>query len=151
MYGGYTFQVSYEFLIYLIKGASKYGVTRTNIQPYSTSNCLISEVLSNEFKTYTKEKKFSIKYKVLENCVTKRGIRLYIFTRPSLTHATFPISWIIIYVILQWILHSKTYTYLKKRRRKIVDDYRMTDQDSKTARNCGVLILVQKERSLNVI
>jgi len=29
---------------------------------------------------YQKKKKLRIKYKVLENCVTKRGIRLYIFT-----------------------------------------------------------------------
>jgi len=52
-------------------------------------------LLSNKFKTYIKEKNFRIKYKVLENCMTKRRIRLYIFTRPNLPCAIFSISWII--------------------------------------------------------
>jgi len=39
-------------------GESKYKLTSKNIWPYSTSNYLISDLLSNEFKMYTKEEKF---------------------------------------------------------------------------------------------
>jgi len=63
----------YFYELKISKGSSKYSVTCKNIQPYPTSNCLISDLLSNEFRTYIK-KKLRIKYKVLENCVTKRGI-----------------------------------------------------------------------------
>jgi len=40
---------------------TKYKLTSKNIRPYSTSNCLISDLFSNEFKTYIKEKKFEDK------------------------------------------------------------------------------------------
>jgi len=42
-------------------GESKYKLMSKNIQPYSTSNCLISDLLSNEFNTYIKGKKFEDK------------------------------------------------------------------------------------------
>jgi len=41
---------------------SKYKLTSKNIRPYSALNCLISELFSNEFKTYTKEENFRKKY-----------------------------------------------------------------------------------------
>jgi len=43
-------------------GESKYTLTSKNIQPYSMSNCLISDLLSNEVKMYTKEENFRKKY-----------------------------------------------------------------------------------------
>jgi len=42
-------------------GESQYKLTSKNIQPYSTSNCLISDLLPNEFKTCIKGKKFEDK------------------------------------------------------------------------------------------
>jgi len=40
------------------EGESKYKLTSKNIEPYSMSNCLISDLLFSEIKTYIKEENF---------------------------------------------------------------------------------------------
>jgi len=71
----------------------QYGWIFLRVTPYFDK-----PLLSNEFKTYIIEKDFTIKYEVLENCVTNRGVRLYVFNCPRLTRAIFSISWIIMVI-----------------------------------------------------
>jgi len=61
-----------------------------NMAGYFYESRSIWTSLWNEFKMYNKEENFRIKYKVLENCVTKRRIQLYVFTRSqSYSHDIF--------------------------------------------------------------